>query len=114
MDITPRFIRFRDAPAYLGMDRNRFNKEVRHLLTEIPIGEHGVAFDRLDLDKWADNYKQRNGRPGAVKGEQQWEQKECRASVKGTGSGISRNRSGASVSFAKALEHVTTKKPNAT
>jgi len=23
--ITPRIIRFRDAPAYLGMDRNRFN-----------------------------------------------------------------------------------------
>jgi len=23
--ITPRLIRFRDAPRYLGMDRNRFN-----------------------------------------------------------------------------------------
>ena len=25
----PRIIRFRDAPHYLGMDRNRFNAEVR-------------------------------------------------------------------------------------
>ena len=29
MKILPRFIRFRDAPTYLGMDRNRFNAEVR-------------------------------------------------------------------------------------
>jgi hypothetical protein len=27
------------------MDRNRFNAEVRPLLTEIPIGRQGVAFD---------------------------------------------------------------------
>lgn len=26
--LLPRLIRFRDAPAYLGMDRNRFNSEV--------------------------------------------------------------------------------------
>ena len=38
MAILPRFIRFRDAPTYLGMDRNRFNAEVRGDLTEIPIG----------------------------------------------------------------------------
>jgi hypothetical protein len=34
---VPRFIRMRDAPAYLGMDRTVFNHEVRPLLTEIPI-----------------------------------------------------------------------------
>ncbi len=39
MTLLPRLIRLRDAPAYLGMDRNRFNAEVRPLLTEIPIGE---------------------------------------------------------------------------
>ena len=27
--ILPRFVRLRDAPAYLGMDRHRFNVEVR-------------------------------------------------------------------------------------
>ncbi len=57
----PRFIRFRLAPSYLGMDRNRFNAEVRPYLLEIPIGSQGIAFDRLDLDAWADDYKSRNG-----------------------------------------------------
>lgn len=63
--ILPRFIRLRDAPIYLGVDRNRFNAEIRPALTEIPIGTQGVAFDRLDLDAWADDYVHRNGRaPG--------------------------------------------------
>jgi hypothetical protein len=26
--LLPRLIRFRDAPRYLGMDKNRFNREV--------------------------------------------------------------------------------------
>jgi hypothetical protein len=50
----PRIIRLRDAPSYLGMDKNRFCREVRPLLSAIPIGTQGVAFDRLDLDTWAD------------------------------------------------------------
>jgi hypothetical protein len=36
--MIPRIVRFRDAPRYLGMGRNRFNVEVRPHLTEIPIG----------------------------------------------------------------------------
>jgi predicted DNA-binding transcriptional regulator AlpA len=63
MDILPRLIRYRDAPNYLGMDRNRFDAEVRPSLTEIPIGDRGIAFDRLDLDAWVEEYKSRNGRP---------------------------------------------------
>ena len=43
MQIQPRLIRVRDAPTYLGMDRNRFNREVRPALTEIAIGRQGVA-----------------------------------------------------------------------
>ena len=58
-----RFYRRRDAPLYLGMDRNRFDKEVRPYLTVIPIGKQGIAFDRLELEKWADHYGSRNGRP---------------------------------------------------
>ncbi len=58
-----RFYRRRDAPSYLGMDRNRFDKEVRPYLTVIPIGKQGIAFDRLELDAWADHYQSRNGRP---------------------------------------------------
>ena len=45
--LLPRIIRLREAPSYLGMDRNRFNVEVRPFLTEIPIGQQGVGFDRL-------------------------------------------------------------------
>jgi hypothetical protein len=61
----PRFVRLRDAPDYLGMDRNRFNRIVRPHVVVIPIGKQGIAFDRLDLDDWADQYKSRNGRPAA-------------------------------------------------
>lgn len=61
----PRVLRLRDAPHYLGMDRNRFNAEVRPYLTNIPIGHQGVAFDRLELDAWWEQYKSRNGRPAA-------------------------------------------------
>ena len=63
--IMPRVLRLRDSPRYLGMDRNRFNAEVRPHLTTIPIGRQGVAFDRLELDAWWEQYKSRNGRPAA-------------------------------------------------
>ena len=66
--ILRRLIRLRDAPRYLAMDKNRFNSEVRPFLTEIPIGVQGVAFDRLDLDAWAEDYIQSNGRPAESKG----------------------------------------------
>ena len=61
--IQPRFIRWRDAPDYLGMCKSLFGAEVRPYLVEIPIGRRGVAFDRLDLDAWADRHKADNGRP---------------------------------------------------
>ena len=54
--LLPRIVRFRDAPRYLGMDRNRFNAEVRPHLTEIPIGIQGIGFDRLELDAWVEDY----------------------------------------------------------
>ncbi len=69
----PRFVRLRDAPDYLGMDRNRFNRLVRPNLVVIPIGKQGIAFDRLDLDDWADHYKSRNGRP-AVERRKPWDE----------------------------------------
>lgn len=62
VQLLPRFIRLRDAPAYLGMDRHRFNAEVRPRILEIPVGIQGIAFDRLDMDAWADDYKSCNGR----------------------------------------------------
>jgi hypothetical protein len=53
----------RDAPAYLGMDRHRFNTDVRPLIQTISIGNQGIAFDRLDLDAWVDQYKKRSNCP---------------------------------------------------
>ncbi len=75
--MQPRFIRVKDAPAYLGMDKNRFNRLVRSCLTEIPIGKQGIAFDRLDLDAWAEEYKTRNGRPAAER-RKPWDEKDRR------------------------------------
>lgn len=72
--ILPRFLRYRDAPGYLGMDRNRFDLEVRPHLTEIPIGIQGIGFDRYELDVWADLYIAARGHPGRKrKGEIQCE-----------------------------------------
>ena len=57
-----RIYRLRDAPKYLGMDVNRFNKEVRPYLTEIPIGIQGIGFDVLEIDAWLEHYIAQNGR----------------------------------------------------
>ena len=72
--ITPRLIRFRDAPRYLG-NRNRFNTDVRPYLVEIRIGKQGVAFDRLEMDAWVDQYISRNGCPAEPSGENSWQRK---------------------------------------
>lgn len=55
-EVTPRFIRMGQAPAYLGMSRAIFNQEVRPHVREVRIGKQGIAFDRNDLDRWADAY----------------------------------------------------------
>src|SRR5271163_775793 len=109
--LLPRFIRLRDAPSYLGMDKNRFNRDVRPLLAVIPIGTQGIAFDRLDLDSWADDYKSRNGHPAAQpEREKLWETKGRRVSPNEAGSGTSINSS-EEHAFAKALEQATSGKP---
>ena len=113
MKFLPRLIRLRDAPAYLGMDPNRFNAEVRPNLTEVPIGKRGIAFDRLDLDAWADEYVARNGRPGKTKGGKSWGERSPRVSSNEVGSGTF--KSGSSVQdFERALEQMISQKPNST
>lgn len=110
MKIIPRLIRLRDAPAYLGMDRNRFNAEVRPRLTEIFFGSHGVGFDRLALDVWFEDYKARNGRPGkTTKGGKIWGKKSPQDSLSAGASGISKKGSGVK-EFERALAQVTSKK----
>ncbi len=111
--LLPRLIRLRDVPAYLGMDRNRFNKEVRPSQTEIPIGEQGIAFDRIELDAWVDEYISKNGRRGKRQGTQLWDAKERRASSSGPVSGTSTNAS-AEGEFARALARLNSKRQSAT
>jgi hypothetical protein len=106
--ILPRIIRFRDAPRYLGMDRNRFNSEVRPFLTEVPIGKQGIGFDRLELDRWIEHHIARNGRP-ARKGEITWDARQSPASSGGAVSGMSTNAS-AGGEFARALEQLKSRK----
>jgi len=91
--------------SHLGMDRNRFNAEVRPHVTEIPIGSQGVAFDRLDLDAWANDYKSRNGRPGQSNGDSIWDANERRGTSKKAGSGTSRSRS-TGTGLAKVMERL--------
>jgi hypothetical protein len=106
--LQPRIIRFRDAPGYLGMDRNRFNAEVRPYVTEVPIGTQGIGFDRLELDAWVDDYIARNGRP-AQKGVNTWDAGKSQGSSSGMGSGTSTSAS-VGGEFAKALEQVRSEK----
>ena len=90
----PRVLRLRDAPRYLGMNRNLFNSNVRPFLSEVRIGRQGVAFDRLELDAWCEQYRSCNERrPKAQKPEDDKCQNvtECRGSAKEAGSGTLKN-----------------------
>jgi hypothetical protein len=111
--MTPRIMRYRDAPTYLGMDRNRFNTEVRPYLTEIPIGIQGIGFDRLELDAWADQYIARNGRPARSKGVTQWDANEYPVSSCEPGPTTSTSASSGGA-FARALERLGSRKPKGT
>jgi hypothetical protein len=106
-------VRFRDAPGYLGMDRNRFNAEVRPFLTTIPIGRQGIAFDRLELDAWVDDYVSRNGRPGRLQGVRPWDVDDRLASSRGRAFGTSTSglKGG---EFARALAQISWPKRNDT
>ena len=110
--LLPRFIRFRDAPFYLGMDRNRFNAEVRPYLTKIPIGSRGIAFDRLELDAWVDEYKSRNGRP--AKRSSIWDAENHLASRKEVNFGALTRESKDTEDWSKAVARVTSTKRSAT
>jgi hypothetical protein len=88
------------------MDPNRFNAEVRPYLTEIPIGSQGIAFDRLELDAWADDYRSRSGRPPQK--EAPW-QRRLQVFIEEMESGTSISKSKELADFAKAQEKVTSK-----
>ena len=108
--IIPRVIRLRDAPGYLGMDKNRFNAEVRPVVNEFRIGRQGIGFDRLELDSWVEQYKRRNGRPATQpRGELAWGENVHQGYEIAAGSGTSKNRF-SDARFAKALEQATSKR----
>ena len=109
--LLPRLIRLRDAPGYFGMDRNRFNREVRPWLIEIPIGSQGIAFDRLEMDAWVEDYKSRNGRPASRKGERLWDVNNRQDFESDAACGTLRNKCSAK-SFSKALAQATSKRRN--
>ena len=110
--IPPKVIRLRDAPAYLGMDKNRFNREVRPTLAVIPIGIQGIGFERLDLDAWMEDYKQRSGRPAVnySRSKALWDAKSRQGYANVATSGISKNKSLDSA-FEKALALSYSAKP---
>ena len=90
----PRLIRAKDAPWYLGMDRNKFNREVRPHLTEIPLGSQAIAFDRFELEDYMDDYIERNGRRPKVhllEDDKCQTATECQAFAKKAGSGTSKS-----------------------
>ncbi|WP_257011875.1 hypothetical protein [Pseudomonas alkylphenolica] len=122
--IAPRFIRFGDAPGYLGMCRDEFNKTVRPNVQEFPIGKQGVAFDRLELDEWADAYVaaksiekatiQDNNRPRSERrGDDTWREKRSPASTRKVVSGKS-TKSIKGSEFERVLELVTGKRQSNT
>ena len=68
------------------MDKNRFNREVRPSVLALRIGIQGIAFDRVDLDAWADDYKSRNGCHAArLHRSKLWEPTKCQASPNAVG-----------------------------
>lgn len=111
---TPSYlIRLRDSPAYLGMDRNRFNAEVRPYVDEAPMGKQGVCFRRHDLDEWAEEHFEEHGRPARAKGVNTWDRRKHLVSTNETGSGTSTSKSEVD-EFARAVEQVTSEKPKDT
>jgi len=111
--IQPRIIRLKDAPGYLGMDKNKFNELVRPFVREIRYGLQSVAFDRLDLDAWIDDYISRNGRPGKQKGGKPPWRERSQGSLSAARYGTSRNAS-EEEEFGKAVEQAISRKQNNT
>jgi len=70
--VTPRFLRQRDAPKYLGMSEPTFNKIVRPHVVVVNMGR-AILYDKLDLDDWADTFKAANGKPGKQMEETSWQ-----------------------------------------
>lgn len=108
MELLPRVIRLKDAPKYVGLERHAFNQYVRPYVTQIPLGKRGIGFDRLDLEAWFQDHKQRNGIPATKINDRRnslWQKRERQDSINAKGSGTSTNNSSAN-DFATVLERL--------
>ncbi|MCK0511556.1 hypothetical protein [Aromatoleum buckelii] len=109
--LLPRAIRAQDAPAYLGIDRNKFNAEVKPKLTLVVLGHRIRCYDRLDLDRIWEEIKARNGRPGAddsLEEATSWENAQPGSAKRRTGHGSSTRLSSDSA-FSNALDRAIAK-----
>lgn len=107
--MPPRLLRTNEAHDYLRMNRKTFDKWVRPFIAYIRIGQRGIAFDKLDLDAWIEEHKQRDELPVSNTGEHLWEEPAHRAykNVMATGK-LTRRFSDSE--FAKVLEQATLRK----
>src|SRR6266478_9422454 len=115
----PRFLRPPAAAAYLAMNKNSFKRLVRPWVRAVPIGKRAIAFDRLALDAWAEEYSQCNGRPAHELEGRQWEREPCldstnRSVQTAASSGKSISESATMAAFARALAQATTLKRSGT
>lgn len=117
MHINPRVIRAKDAPAYLGMIRSIFNRDVKPHVANIPIGTQGIGYDRLELDHWLEHYKQRNGCPaksnlGETLCQNDNIDDQVSTGVIGGSSGLS-TKGGKASAYTASLTRITQMKPKA-
>jgi hypothetical protein len=112
------------------MCRAEFDKTVRPYVAEVRIGKQGIAFDRHELDAWADHYlaehaidkkkagdedDSRSERPAGKKGgKAKWGERRLVASTSAGASGTSTSTSVGMDAFAKALARARGKEPRAT
>ncbi len=108
--IPPKVIRLKDAPRYLGMNKNRFNRDIKPILPILRIGVRGIGFDRVDLDQWVEDTKQRNECP-VLPRRTVWDKKakKCQAWSKEAKSGTLTKWSTGGA-FAKALVRLNSQK----
>ncbi|WP_243753551.1 hypothetical protein [Pseudomonas koreensis] len=112
--LQPRVIRAKQAPGYLGMCRDVFNKVVRPYVREFPVGAQGVGFDRVELDKWADVYiegnsiekSQRVEVPPLLVDTLQSERKKRGPAMLGQRSGLSAHKPSTSEDFYKLVDEI--------
>ena len=109
--IQPRVIRLKDAPAYLGVNMNYFNKHIRPHLPEIRYSVQMVGFDRLDLDSYVNETKDVAASVPQQFGEVSWDADEHRASING-GQCTTSTRRSEKREFIRALSRATSRTRN--